>query len=123
MLETKPEELPCHQRKQWTCEGRTSKGLGTWVRALSEQGKESGRGVQEPPRRQWPLLLWKKSLVGTLLEAGTSQGWKQAVGAAVKEKPGQSDGLSCHSQPGHCERQKGHYEEHRADAQESGSRS
>lgn len=58
---------------------------------------------------QWPLLLSKKGLAWTLLEVGTSQGWKQAVGAAVKQKAGQRDGLTRHSQPGSCERQKGHY--------------
>ena len=34
---------------------------------------------------QQPYLLSKKALVWTTLEAGTSQGWTQAMGAAVEQ--------------------------------------
>lgn len=54
---------------------------------------------------QQPYLLSKKALVWTTLEAGTSQGWTQAMGAAVEQEPGQRDCFACCSLPAPCERQ------------------
>lgn len=54
---------------------------------------------------QQPHLLSKKALVWSALEAGTSQGWKQAVGAAVEQEPGQRESFACCSLPAPCERQ------------------
>lgn len=54
---------------------------------------------------QRPHLLSKKALVWSALEAGTSQGWKQAVGAAVEQEPGQRESFACRSLPAPCERQ------------------
>ena len=105
LLEWSWESIPTtsHKRKPWT----QRKGpAGAWH--LGPRHPVSGSRSPEVETgaikdAQRPHLLSKKALVWTTLEAGTSQGWKQAEGAAVKQEPGQRERFTCHSLPAPCE--------------------
>lgn len=86
--------------------------LGLRCQAIRARSQKVDPGATKDAQRL--LLLWKKGLAWTLLEAGTSQGWKQAVEAAVKQKPSQRECFACHSHPVPCERRRGHCTERTA---------